>query len=149
MRTHLSPVQKMTVDLSGTNYHFPQHIAITDSRPDIVLWQDEPRVVSMLELTICFETNFDEARKRKLCRYADLLEEAEKQGYQATVTTVEVGSRGILNMAGLNTIKRLLSVGRKEWATFLTSVSRTVIEESHKIWTARNWRGESENNPVP
>ena len=49
-------------------------------------------------------------------------------------------------MAGLNMIKRLLSVGRKEWATFLTSVSRTVIEESHKIWTARNWRGES---PVP
>ena len=85
----------------------------------------------MLELTICFETNFDEARKRKLCRYVDLLEEAEKQGYQATVTTVEVGSRWILNMAGVNTIKRLLSVGRKEWATFLTSVSRTVIEESH------------------
>ena len=60
MRSHLSPVQNMIVDLSGTNYHFPQHIAITDSRPDIVLWQDEPRVVNLVELTICFERNFDD-----------------------------------------------------------------------------------------
>ena len=72
MRSHLSPVQKMIVDLSGTNYHFPQHIAITASRPDIMLWQDEPRVVNLVELTICFETNFDQARRRKLCLYADL-----------------------------------------------------------------------------
>ena len=111
MRSHLSPVQKMIVDLSGTNYPFPQHIAITNSRPDIVLWQDEPRVVNLVELTICFETNFNEARKRKLCRYADLVEEAEKRGYRATATTVEVGSRGVLNIAGLDKIKCLLGVG--------------------------------------
>ena len=77
------------------------------------------------------------------------MEEAEKRGYRATATTVEVGSRGVLNVAGLDKIKCLLGVGRKEWATFLTSVSRTVIVESHKIWAARNWRSESENNHVP
>ena len=77
------------------------------------------------------------------------MEEAEKWGYQAIATTMEVGSWGVLNMAGLDKIKCLLDVGRKEWATFLTSVSRTAIVESHKIWEAKNWRGEQENKHVP
>ena len=74
-----------------------------------------------------------------------MIEEAEHCGYQARLITIQVGSRGVLNMGGLQEMKRLLVVGRREWDTFLIALSKKAMEESHKIWTARNWRGESEN----
>ena len=77
------------------------------------------------------------------------MEEAEHRGYRASLITIEVGSRGILDIAGLDKVKSLLGVRRKEWATFMVNLSRMAIQESHKIWVARNWRGESENIHVP
>ena len=118
----------MIVDLSGTNYHFPQHIAITASRPDIMLWQDEPRVVNLVELTWWSSPALRQTfirREEGNCVY--MLKS------RAIGLPSEVGSRGVLNVAGLDKIKCLLGVGR---ATFLTSVSRTAIVESHKIWEA-------------
>ena len=149
IRAHKSPSQNLIIDVPGMNYYYPQHISTTDSRPDIVLWQDNPREVNLMELTVCFETNFDEVRRRKVCRYADLIEEAEHRGYQASLITVEVWSRAILDIAGLDKVKSLLGVRREEWATFMVDLSRMAIQESHKIWVARNGRGESENIHVP
>ena len=145
MRDHLMTPQDMIADLPGMNYFYPPSIGTTDCRPDIVVWRDDYKQVTLLELTVCFETNFDDAKRRKIGRYTELIEEAELRGYQGRLITIEVGSRGVLNMGGLQEMKRLLVVGRKEWDTFLIALSKKAIEESHKIWTARNWRGESEN----
>ena len=138
VRTHLSPTQKMVVDLPEENYHYPPHIGSTDSRPDIVIWDDILRRVHLLELTVCFETNLDTARQRKLCRYTDLLEEAELKGYHGTLITIEVGSRGVLHTMSLEEVRSLLGVRKKEWTAVLVDIS---IVESHKKWSSRNWRG--------
>ena len=111
-----------------------------------MVWQDRAKRVNVIELTVCFETNFDDVKRRKI---HELIEEAEHRGYQGSLITTEVGSQGILNMAGLEKMKSLVSVGRNKWATFLVDVSRTAMEESHKIWTMRNWKGQSENIHVP
>ena len=139
MKAHISPSQNLMIDIPETSYHFPLHIINTDSRPDILLWQDDTREITLLELTVCFETNFEEAKRRKTSRYADLLDEAENNGYKASLITIEVGSRGVLNVAGLEKLKSLLNVEKKEWTTFMMNLVVTVIKESHKIWVARNW----------
>ena len=37
-------------------YQYPLQLATTDLRPDIVLWHENPKEVTLIELTACFET---------------------------------------------------------------------------------------------
>ena len=55
-------------------YVFPPHIVTTDQRPDIVVWSNTAQGVWVIELTVCFETGYEEARIRKTDRYTDLME---------------------------------------------------------------------------
>lgn len=76
---------KTTID------HFPTHIAATSLRPDLVVWSDV-----QIEPTCCFESGFEEARKRKENRYSELGMDARMGGYRTTVLSVQIGSRGVL-----------------------------------------------------
>ena len=118
VKSHLSPRQEMVTDLPEACYHYPQQIGVTDLCPDVVFWQDEPKEVTLVEFTVCFETGFKAAKERKSQKYIELLEEAERKGYKGNIRTIEVGSRGILNIEGLESLKSLLKVG-KEWKKFL------------------------------
>ena len=69
------------------------------------------------------------------------MEEAEQHGYNCELITVEVGSRGVVEVEGVDCLKRLMNVAKREWATFLVKVAETAMKESHKIWNVRNWRG--------
>ena len=51
-----------------------------------MVWNDTTRSVSLLELTVCHESNFVEAHQRKVTRYLDLEEEITY-----VFTTVDVG----------------------------------------------------------
>ena len=99
----------------------------------------------LIELTVCFETNFEVARERKVSRYTDLVEGAEQHGYKCELITVEVGSRGVVEVERMDRLKRLMNVARREWDIFLVTLAETTMKESHKIWNVRNWRGH--NNP--
>ena len=57
VRDHLTPSQQMTANLPGSSYQYPQHIGCTDARPDIVVWDDTLKHISLIELSVCFETN--------------------------------------------------------------------------------------------
>jgi len=52
--------------------HFPSHIAITNERPDIVIWSDSCRRVHLVELTVPWEGNFMFANERKRTQYEPL-----------------------------------------------------------------------------
>ncbi len=43
----------MMADLPDTQYHYPQHIGTTDLHPDIAIWQNEPKEVTLVEPTSC------------------------------------------------------------------------------------------------
>ena len=60
----------------------------TDLRPDIVWWDDKERSLCLAELTVCFESNFDEAALRKSAKYTELAEQAEKKGYSTILLTI-------------------------------------------------------------
>ena len=56
----------MTVltDLSD-QYQFLPSLALTDLRPDLVAYSDLTKSVIIVELTVCYETNYKEAQARK------------------------------------------------------------------------------------
>ena len=88
---HLLPTETLTSDLS--DYQFPHPIVPTSLRPDAVWWDDTKKTLSLLELTICFETSFDDAAECKQAKYEELQRQAQEKGYRASLNTVELGSR--------------------------------------------------------
>ena len=96
--SNLQSSYKITADLDAS-YHFPSHITSTDLRPDIVMWSDLRRTVLIVELTICFETNYVDAHERKKNKYLSLMEEIQGRGYCAMIVPIQVGSRGMVEVS--------------------------------------------------
>ncbi len=136
-REHLPPSTHMSVDLSD-GYVFPNHIVATDQRPDMVWWNDQQKTITLVELTVCFETSYEEAITRKEDRYHDLITEAREAGYRANLITIEMGSRGLPNMAGFQRLRVALNLSTQEFRQLLTDAARQAITGSYKIWCSRN-----------
>ena len=48
-----------------TSLQFPVHINQTEKRPDMVAWSDSKKSVFLIELTVPWEENREEAHERK------------------------------------------------------------------------------------
>ena len=141
IKSHLPPAANIMADLPGAPYQYPPDIGTTDLRPDIIIWQEDSKQATLLELTVCFETSFEEAAQRNMLKYLDLREEAQSRGYKAELMTIEVGSRGVVSTQGFEYLHNMLgTASKKEFKHFLIKVARTAIMESHKICCTRNWR---------
>ena len=138
LQNQCQPEYKITADLPNTSYNFPPTAASTDLRPDLVVWNDSQRVLVLAELTVCFETNFEDASQRKRNKYQDLLETCQASGYTTHLITLEVGSRGFVNFSGFQRFLKFFSFSRKDTLSLLKSVAREAIIQSHRIWTSRN-----------
>ena len=100
MRENCPPGVEAITDLPAYDYTFPACIAPTDLRPDVVLWSPAQKFAVLMELTVCHETNFEDAHRRKANKYEDLVETGRRNGYDTSTVTLEIGSRGFLNPEG-------------------------------------------------
>ena len=73
---------------------FPSEIAVTTSRPDIVIWSRGTKQVAMVELTVPWEERIEEAYERKRLKYQPLVDECIERGWKTWCLPVEVGCRG-------------------------------------------------------
>ena len=121
-----------------SDYNFPQHITPTDLRLDIVWWDDEKKVLRILEITIPFETTLNDAAERKETRYEELVQSAQQAGYTIALITIEVGARGVPHMTGFQMLKHELLLTKIEFSLLLYQVSRKAIEGSFRTWGSRN-----------
>ena len=94
-----------SADLPGQQYIFPQDIAPTDLRPDIVIWGTS--TIYLVELTVPFKINITDAAERKIHRYRDLAKACTNSNHM-TIITLEVGSRGFLSTEGFKQLYKLL-----------------------------------------
>ena len=77
VRQHLSSDTRLSVDI-GDQFQIPEHILVTDLRPDLMWWNDNEQAIVIAELTVCFES-FELAVSRKTIKYLDLVDQATKQ----------------------------------------------------------------------
>ena len=111
------------------------HIAATDLRLDIVWWNDDQNTLTLVELTVCFETSYEAAITRKEDQYHDPIAETQNARYTSTLITVEVGSRGL---SGFQRLCDILKPRRPEFCKLLLDTSQQAILGSYKIWCSRN-----------
>ena len=137
VRRNIPPTSTLTADISNY-YNFPLNIITTDLRPDLVWWDEAHKSLILAELTVCFETNFEEASQRKSAKYLNLVEQAQAKGYKTELITLQVGSRGVPDLPVFEPLATKLSLPRKELVKLLEDTSRLALAESFSIWCSRN-----------
>ena len=138
IRARLPPHFFITINASAS-YCFPSHITPTSLRPDIVWWREDLRELWLLELTISYESVVADARERKCSKYYDLVEAGRAAGYRCELITVDVGSRGMLSVADLESIQAAIDAPRREMVNLCLTIIRTTILQSFWIWDCRNY----------
>ena len=93
----------------------------TDLHPDMVWWDDSQKQLWLAELTVCFETLFEEARERKEAKYTELVAAIEQAGYNTTLITLVVGSQGALvpHLPGFTTLVHELAISQRDLSSLL------------------------------
>ncbi len=54
------------------------------------------KIAILIELTVCFETNFGKSAQRKENRYGSLINDIQSSGFTCELITIETGSRGLV-----------------------------------------------------
>ena len=120
-------------DLSG-NFVFP--LLHTALRPDIVIYKED--VAILLELTVCWEDNFDAAENRKQDRYAELIERCIDAGYKAECHHIGIGCRGYVTKAFTSLLRRRFAFTSKEISCMVNQLQHTAERCSYWIWLKRD-----------
>ena len=88
----------------------PADIVTTGQRPDIFMINRAEKKITLFELTVSFEKNFESANLRKSLRYNDLASDIKKRGWSVENTPFEIGSRGHITKRNLKSISDTLKI---------------------------------------
>ena len=116
---------------------YPEFIKKTGQRPDIVLWSESGAWVSLVELSVPYESRLNEQHEYKLRKYEDLANQVTSEGYKCTIKPVEVGARGFVSASTCQLLGQLGIKGHKRTAT-IKRLSETAEKCSMWLWARRN-----------
>ncbi len=118
----------------------PVDITVTNQKPDMVIIDNSGKV-TIMELTIPFESNIIQAEQRKRQRYEGLLDEIINKGHPAELITVEIGSRGLICKANsdklLKLTKSIKNVSHKQFRAFKNEITKVTVIASYIIFYAK------------
>ena len=111
----------------------------TKLRPDLVIIDSINRTIIIIELTVCFETNVDNAHSRKIDRYASLINDLNELKWSASLFTLEIGCRGLVNKNNRSRLKSILKTVKSQTKShhLVTQLSKCAILCSFVIFNSR------------
>ncbi|XP_073720025.1 uncharacterized protein [Misgurnus anguillicaudatus] len=126
---------QMKVDLCK-QLKFPQHVVNTSLRPDIVLVSEATKNLVMLELTVPWEDQMEEAFERKRAKYECLVNDCHNQGWKARCLPVEVGCRGFAGQSLYRAYTALGITGERRRRAICNS-TEAAEKASRWLWIKR------------
>ncbi|GFO09140.1 polyprotein [Plakobranchus ocellatus] len=128
----------VSADLPEWERH-PDVIRKIALRPDIVIHSASTQQIIMVELTVPYESRMEEAHAFKEGKYLDLTKELKKDGYEAKIMPVEIGTRGFVGSSAYGLLSKL-SIGGNKRTKALRLLAETAENSSRWIWSRRNER---------
>ncbi|XP_062916611.1 uncharacterized protein LOC134352920 [Mobula hypostoma] len=127
---------QLLVDLEG-QLKFPNHIAATTLRPDIVLVSESTKQVQVvLEMTVPWEDSLEEDFERKLSKYAGLVSNCQQAGWRARCLPVQVGCRGFVARSSVRAF-RILGIEGERKRRAIRSTTDVAERASRWLWLKR------------
>ena len=105
-------------------------------RPDIVIIETLTKKVTILELTVSFETNFEAANIRIQVRYNDLKQDLNKNGYITEIIPFEIGSRGHITKRNREALKKILKQKKETAKKCIDNLAKISLLCSFTIFKA-------------
>ena len=101
------------------------------------MWSKEKKMLELVELTVPFEDNLEDARLRKDERYEQLVDDCREAGRTAWHSPIEVGCRGFV---GAPVRRWLLKTGfsSQEASKLIKEIQEVVEKASHWVWLKRD-----------
>ena len=115
----------------------PPDILLTSLRPDLSMFHKQKKEAILVELSVCWDIDHNDARQRKEARYAQLTSELIEKGWKTKLITLEIGSRGF---TGPDT-RRSLSIlfkPKKTCNKLLDQLNKIAVMSSYVIFHNRN-----------
>ena len=139
------PIGNIYTDLEGHSIAggtVPPHILTTSLRPDLVILREEEKDIHIVELTVPFETNLDNAHQRKVEKYNAITRDIQEKGYTVTFYAIEVGARGLVDRNNKHRLKQILKTTSSKIrpTEFFQTLSKLAILSSFSIFYARKER---------
>lgn len=126
---------QLKVDL-GRQLKFPENIAVTTLRPDMVLVSETSRQVVLLELTVPWEDRMEEAFERKRAKYEELAGECRSRGWRTRCNPIEVGCRGFVGQSLIRALK-MLGVKGLHNRKAIKNITDAAEKASRWLWIKR------------
>ena len=80
------------------------------------MWIHETEIAYLLELTVCFESNFYASAEWKVIKYTELVEVINSTtSYNCYLHTIQIGSRGMTDKDSLSPVKSVLQCTKKHF----------------------------------
>ncbi len=118
----------------------PVDIAITNQKPDMVI-VDNAGKVTIMELTVPFESNIVHAEERKRQRYEQLVNNIKDNGHPVDLITIEIGSRGLICKANsdklLKLVKSVRKPNAKEFRAFKSDITKVAVIASYIVFYSK------------
>ena len=119
-----------------THYSIPHEVAITSSRPDIVILSRSRKTCVLVELTVPMEDKAVDAALYKTRKYQHLCNDIVSNGWNCKLLTVEIGCRGNLT-SSLHTALRVLGFTNRESKSIKQAAASTASRCSYFIYLRR------------
>ena len=101
------------------------------------MWSESGAWVSLVDLSVPYESRLNEQHEYKLRKYEDLPRKLTKNGRPTKVLPVEVGARGFVAASMSQMLGRLGIKGNKRTKT-IKQLAETAEKSSCWLWSKRN-----------
>ncbi len=115
---------------------FPQDVAVTSLRPDMVLLSRSTKTIIVAELTVPWEERLATSHQLKKAKYQDLVDEAVVKGWHATSYPIEVGCRGFPAKSVRYFLQRM-SLEPKQLKKATRDIAAAAESSSRWLWLKR------------
>ena len=105
---------------------------VKHDRPDVLIVNTDTKIVTLLELTICYDTNIVKSTENKIEKYQLLMDDLKKAGYTTTLGVVAIGSLGTLVPEALESLALVLT--RYEAKRCLRKMAASALVGSAMVW---------------
>ena len=95
--------------------------------------------MKLLELTACFEAeNFSVSSSRKKTKYKELVQQFQSSGWETSLLTQQVGSRGLIDNLSFDHLIKFIGADHHEVQQLFRDMCRLSIATSFVIWYKRD-----------
>ena len=118
----------------------PPQCTTTPLIPDICVFWEDRRKLTIIELSVPFESNVDKAHAYKESKYTHMITDIESNGYEVKFCAIEIGSRGHITPQNKTRLKSILTEFGKPtpFKVFRNTLSKLAIISSFTVYYAKN-----------